>query len=276
MELVAMRLRDYLEVHKDLYFPHRHSFYQIVVFTQGGGQHAIDFQNHAVVPGQVYAMSPGQIHVWKFSDDTDGYILNFNESFYTTFLQNAHYLRDFPLFHSSALPVVSQLDAQSLEKVTALVEAMLEEERTNEPFKMERLRSLLTLVMIEISRVVPPSYRAGISPHHLSLMRQFEHLIEEHFYQKRLPKEYAELLFISPNYLNTIAQATLGISAGDLIRERVILEIKRLLANSDLLISQIADRLHFDDNAYFTRFFKKYTGYTPEVFRANFLRSLKG
>ena len=63
----------------------------------------------------------------------------------------------------------------------------------------------------------------------------------------------------------------LGRSAGDLIRERVVLEAKRLLINSDLLVSQIADLLNFDDNAYFSRYFRKYTGHTPESFRVNFL-----
>jgi AraC-like DNA-binding protein len=65
----------------------------------------------------------------------------------------------------------------------------------------------------------------------------------------------------------------MGASAGDLIRERVLLEAKRLLANSDLMISQIAETLNFEDNAYFTRFFKKYLGTTPEGFRAAYAQS---
>jgi len=78
---------------------------------------------------------------------------------------------------------------------------------------------------------------------------------------------------MTPNHLNALTNNVLGKSAGDLIRERVLLEAKRLLANSDLLISQIAESLQFEDNAYFTRFFKKYLGTTPEGFRVSYMQS---
>jgi len=63
----------------------------------------------------------------------------------------------------------------------------------------------------------------------------------------------------------------LGKSAGEVIRDRVILEAKRLLVNLDLTITNIAGKLNFADNSYFTKFFKKYTGQTPEDFRKNTL-----
>jgi len=61
----------------------------------------------------------------------------------------------------------------------------------------------------------------------------------------------------------------LDISAGELIRNRVILEAKRLLINLNMTVAEIADSLNFKDNSYFARFFKKYTGSTPEEFRKN-------
>jgi len=45
------------------------------------------------------------------------------------------------------------------------------------------------------------------------------------------------------------------------------LEAKRLLAHTNLSISEIAYRLNFQDNSYFGRFFKKYVKITPEAFR---------
>jgi len=56
-------------------------------------------------------------------------------------------------------------------------------------------------------------------------------------------------------------------SAGELIRDRIILEAKRLLVNAKMSVSEIAHELNFVDNSYFSRFFKKYAGVTPEVFR---------
>jgi AraC-like DNA-binding protein len=104
-------------------------------------------------------------------------------------------------------------------------------------------------------------------------MRQFEKLIEQHYREKRLPKEYAEMMFLTPNHLNALTNNVVGKSAGEIIRDRTLLEAKRLLANSDLMIGQIAETLNFEDNAYFTRFFKKYLGTTPEGFRTAYAQS---
>jgi AraC family transcriptional activator of pobA len=59
----------------------------------------------------------------------------------------------------------------------------------------------------------------------------------------------------------------LGIPAGEVIRNRIALEAKRLLINNDLTVQEIAGQLNFADNSYFTKFFKKQVGITPEEFR---------
>jgi AraC-like DNA-binding protein len=151
---------------------------------------------------------------------------------------------------------------------------MLEEfDKKDADFKMDILRGMLSIILVRLSRVVPRSFNEGVSKHNLVLMRQFEILIEQHFRDKRLPKEYAELMFVTPNHLNALTNSVVGKSAGELIRDRILLEAKRLLVNSDLMISQIAESLNFEDNAYFTRFFKKYLGVTPEGFRGAYAQA---
>ena len=81
-DLLISRFAIYLEKHKNLYFPHKHTFYHLVLFTKGGGTHAIDFKTFDVVPYQIYFMIPGQVHSWNFEGDVDGYLLNFSASFF--------------------------------------------------------------------------------------------------------------------------------------------------------------------------------------------------
>lgn len=266
-ELVVTPLRAFVHSHGDLFFPHRHDFYQIVLFTKGGGRHSIDFQQYAIEERQVYYMAPGQIHTWDFEENTEGFIVNFNESFFSSVFHNTHYVREFSLFNLISGVPVNKLSESHHAAVVDLMERMWVEFEAANDYKMDMLRSLLTMILVELSRVAPNTFKEGASKHNMVLMRQFEKLIELHFHEKRLPKEYAEMLFISPNHLNALTNAMLGLSAGELIRERVLLEAKRLLVNSDLLIGQIAARLNFEDNAYFARFFKKYTGSSPESFR---------
>lgn len=273
-EIVVTRLRDFVDSHGDIQFPHRHDFYQIVLFTRGGGRHSIDFQQFEILPHQVYYMAPGQIHTWEFDANTEGYLVNFNESFFTSICHNPNFVRDFPLFSSISGVSVNTLDLSCCAEVEQTFAQMLEEfEKKDRDFTMDILRGMLTIILVRLSRVVPQTFKEAASKHNLVLMRQFEKLIEQHFREKRLPKEYAELMFVTPNHLNALTNNVLGKSAGDLIRERVLLEAKRMLANSDLLINQIAETLNFEDNAYFTRFFKKYLGTTPEGFRASYMQA---
>jgi YesN/AraC family two-component response regulator len=98
---------------------------------------------------------------------------------------------------------------------------------------------------------------------------RFKQLIEDNFVSEKNVSAYAELLDINPSCLNELTKRITGITAGELIRNRVIDETKKLLYSSNLSGKEIAYDLGFDDPAYFSRFFKKYTSLTLKEFRDN-------
>lgn len=273
-EFLVMRISDFMKSHPDLIFPHRHAFYQIVLFTEGGGEHTIDFESYPVKPHQVYYMAPGQIHSWHFKPDAEGYIVNFNESFFTAICHNPNFIAEFPLFNTVSGQPVNVLETECCSEVHGLMERMLDEYQLDADFRNDFLRALLMQMLVLLSRALPKLSKVEVSRHQLTVLRNFEKLIEQHFKEKRLPRDYAEMLFITPNHLNALSNSVLGKPAGELIRERVVLEGKRLLVNSDYTVTQIADMLHFEDNAYFTRFFKKNTSMSPEIFRQDYQKTL--
>ena len=126
---------------------------------------------------------------------------------------------------------------------------------------------MLLRLLITIERTINTKQTDLLGSYNHTLLKNFQLLIEENYSMLRLPKEYAELLYITPNHLNAVCNDLLGISAGKLIRDRIILEAKRLLINLDLLVSEIADKLNFADQSYFIKFFKNHEGLTPEKFR---------
>lgn len=272
-EFVITTIRDFLEGCPQMEFPHRHKFYQIVLFTEGSGTHSIDFENFTVVPHQAYAMGPGQVHSWDFGPDTDGFIINFNDSFFAAFCQDPNFVEEFPLFNSLSESPAKILEAECCGDIHSLMERMWKEYQKEQEFKQEMLRGMLLQLLAMLSRQMPKTPQPGISSHQRIVLRKFEHLIEKHFREKRLPRDYAELLFITPNHLNALVNSVVGKPAGELIRDRVVLEAKRMLVNSDANISEIANALNFEDNAYFTRFFKKYNGLAPELFRQRYAKS---
>ncbi|MCR6721813.1 MAG: helix-turn-helix domain-containing protein [Chitinophagaceae bacterium] len=87
------------------------------------------------------------------------------------------------------------------------------------------------------------------------LLKNFIQLINLHFREKKLTKDYAALLYVTPNHLNALSKDVTGRSAGELIRERIILEAKRLLVNAQMNISEIAAELSFERQFLFHEIF---------------------
>ena len=149
----------------------------------------------------------------------------------------------------------------------ALFESMLEEINENIEQNLDMIRLKLLELFIIVDMCCNNKNIKNFPQQKQMLLRNFKQLIDKQFRLIKLPKEYAELLYVTPNHLNALCQDLLGKTAGDVIRDRILLEAKRLLTNEGMTITEIAYDLNFQDNSYFTRFFKKYTGTTPEEFR---------
>jgi AraC family transcriptional regulator, transcriptional activator of pobA len=92
-------------------------------------------------------------------------------------------------------------------------------------------------------------------------------LVEEHFRKERLISFYAEKLAITPDRLNDHVKRVSGVTAGHLIRQRVLTEAKRALVFTGQPIHEVSYDLGFADPSHFARFFRKQTGTTPQQFR---------
>lgn len=264
-EFVVERFSSYLRHHKNLNFPHRHNFYHVVFFTEGAGSHSIDFHKFSVVPGQIYFMVPGQVHSWNFEGNIDGYVVNFTSEFFQSFLLRHDYLEMFSFFNGISQDSVINLAQDLLEPIKERFEDLLALNKLNNPMQKDLIKVILLQMFLMIDQ-----YNLKDKPYNqpnYTLLRNFRKLIEKHYTEFRLPKEYADLLFVTPNHLNALCKSTMGIQAGELIRNRILLEAKRLLVNQDMTITEISNELNFNDNSYFTKFFKKQVGMTPEEFR---------
>lgn len=266
-DILISRFAPYLQSHKNLALPHKHTFFHVVLFTEGNGTHAIDFTTFAVKPFQIYFMVPGQVHSWSFEGEVDGYIINFSVPFFQGFLLRPDYLEEFPFFDGTTDHSVIDLPQSSLSQIVQLFEAIIHESEMNANAGLDMVKTLMLQLFILISRLGSRGMAKSTSSYNYTLLKSFQKLVEKSYAELKLPKEYAELLYITPNHLNAICKDMLGIPAGEVIRNRVILEAKRLLINRDHPITSIAYGLNFADNSYFTKFFKKYTGITPEEFR---------
>lgn len=248
---------------------HKHHFYQLLFITEGSGVHTIDFNTYNIEKGDLYILSPGQIHKWLFDSSTKGYVINFTTDFFASFLFRNDYLNDFSFFIGNGnnsrvkFAVFYDFIANTFAKID-------QEYRDHEQGNLDLIRIYLLALFHELEKGIGKQHEELYeNKPQMELLKRFDRLVEMNYIEKKLPKEYAELLFVTPNYLNAVCQKVRNFSAGEIIRNRILLECKRLLTNSALTISEIAYHLNFADNSYFSCFFKKHTGKSPENFRKN-------
>jgi AraC family transcriptional activator of pobA len=266
-EIIAEPFASYLRVHPNLRAPHRHTFYHVVLFTKGSGFHTVDFEQFPVSAGQIYFMSPGQVHSWNFEGEVDGYIINFSDDLLQNFLSDKQYLEQFTFFRSIARESVYNLDDNTFVATNAIFKKIIAEVATPAAFTADLICASLVELFITVQRSVRPTEVKAIPQQNQLILYNFRKLVNTWYAEKRLPKDYAAMLYITPNHLNALCKDLLGKPAGEVIRDRILLEAKRLLVNAELSISEIAFKLAFTDNSHFTRFFKKHTGQTPEEFK---------
>lgn len=99
------------------------------------------------------------------------------------------------------------------------------------------------------------------------LFHKFISLVHDHCDRQREVAFYADRLCISTRYLSGIVRRITQHSAKELIDRTVIMDIKALLQSTTLPIQEIAYRMHFPDQSYLGRYFKKHTGIAPTLFR---------
>jgi AraC-like DNA-binding protein len=243
----------------NLLLPHKHDFFMLLLITGGGGTHTIDFTTHETGAAQVHFLAPGQAHSWVFRPGTTGYQLLFDPGF----LPGA---APWPFYSFSAQPVLAIQKAQQ-QKLVAELDALLEEYHQTDRLAPRLLQSRLLTLLTLLERY----YTAAYPEYNPSPIRQtatrFLALLERHYKENATAEFYAAQLNITPQYLNSICKKETGVTAGDCIRRRLLLEAKRLLTFSDLDVKEIAYGLGFSDTSYFSRFFRRYAGMAPMEFR---------
>ncbi|MEA5401646.1 AraC family transcriptional regulator [Arcicella sp. DC2W] len=251
-------------------YPHRHDdFYEILFLTQGEGIHTIDFQNYTIKPNTIFFLSPGQIHELNLSEDVKGYIFLFTSSFYHFNKTDPYKLFELPFFYhlNQETPPIYLENETEKQVITELFKNAIYENQQNLTDSEEAIRALLDLILIQCKRIYPLSKIEEKANKGKILVKRFKQLIEEKSQENLSVKDYASLLAITPNYLSETVKSVTGRTSTDLINDRMILEIKRLLTHTDLGISEIAYQLNFSDQSYFSKYFKKLTNQSPLEFR---------
>jgi AraC family transcriptional activator of pobA len=208
-------------------------------------------------------------HGFRFTPQiTDGWVVSFTEDVADALGdQSGEALSR--LKAVAADPLMPLTGVSEAKRLAALCTDLAEEgSLAREGYRLA-MRGLLALIAIEVVRLAASRARSGA----VTLTRadarveQLRSLVDDNFRKERLISFYAEKLAMTPDRLNDHVKRATGVTAGHLIRQRVLTEAKRQLVFTNQAIHEIAYDLAFSDPSHFTRFFRKQTAMTPQAFR---------
>jgi len=260
--------------HFSVKYPHRHDFFEVLYLMKGSGFHVIDANKYEIQPPCVFFMSPGQAHKLELSSDIEGYIFIFTADFYLLNQSNQNSLIEFPFFYTlhqenPPLLLVNENDIRFLE---TLFRQAISETKNSGDFTLELLRSVLDVILTTCAARYKVNENLLNKGKGQILVKRFFHLIEENNQKNLSMSDYARMIDVTPNHLTQTVKQLTGKTSTQIIKAKQLLEIKRLLVHTNLNVSEIANQLNFEDQSYFTKFFRRETGITPLQYRAEALK----
>jgi len=239
---------------------HSHDYYEIVWITNGKATLSVDLQEHAIDNNMIFCLKPHQPHRFPMDTSMDGFVFSFTEKFFNL---GEH---EFDIsFESSLYQLFNECRPVAMQKTieTEIMDVslkMMKEYENEYPFRALLLKRYFRIFLILLTRHMEESVERVAQTREKELAKRFMELLDKNFWEEKLVSGYATQLAVTANYLNKIVKKITGYSAGHHIRQRVILEAKRMARYSDSGLKEIAYELGFLDSAHFSRFFKSFAG----------------
>ena len=274
VEVLTLESLFQRKIDQVLQLPHRVHFYHILLFTQGTGSHIIDFNKFDYDPETILIVSKGQVQQFHVNPANTGFVIIFTSDYIYENITELDLFHSLRVFEQALFAPSIHLTTEHKIQLLSLVQTMQTEYQASpDELSNEIQRHLLRLLLLEIERIQSTSVVNQPVLRHYQDFVAFRRLLERDLGKSRSVHYYASQLAISPKRLNELTRQVLNKSAKDFIEEQVVLESKRMLAQGDIPIKEIAYQLGFNDPTNLVKFFKKHTQTSPAAFRKQFIPS---
>jgi AraC-like DNA-binding protein len=250
--------------------PARSNQFAIYSIQSGTGTFWADASHFAFGPNSLLFFVPYQHIRFLPESPVYGEVIQFHANFLCVETFHAEVGCSGILFNDPyGIPIVT-LDELAKSEVANLIERIRKEQGGSALAFGEVMLAYLKVLLILAARLKSP--RAGacvpgsIDLRHPMLVK-LRDLIEENYHTLHSPADYAKRLHLTAKTLGRIVRDHLGTTPTDLIRNRILIHAKWQLLHTLKPIKEVSRELGFGDELYFSRLFKKATGYSPTFFR---------
>ncbi|WP_316633098.1 helix-turn-helix transcriptional regulator [uncultured Flavobacterium sp.] len=234
--------------------PHKHNnYFEIIYLLKGNGIHTIDYIQYPIKTPTIFFIRKEQVHHWNIESIPQGYVLLLKKGFVE---------RSLDVELKNLLSRVSALGCLFL-KENSTIETFFQLLITENDFTVTE--GILKALLAKITNTALPFSTSNNKTSDNLLL--FKELLNDVSDLRNNVSYYAEKLNTTPQNLNAVSRKVLNLSASEIIAQHIISEAKRLLIYTGNNVSEIAFSLNFKDTSHFVKYFKRHTGFTPQVFR---------
>jgi len=253
------------------YFDHlqRNNYYSLIWVTEGAGKLKTDFSEYSFEENSLFAFTPYQPFMFS-SNLVKGIAIYFHADFFCIHKHQTEVTCNGVLFNNIYQRPFVFVDKELRGTLHKMVDEIRLEMQNPGLAQYELLISYMKIFLIAASRSKlqqQPQETALKEEKEPLILQNLKEAIEKDFKSKHTPGDYAVLLNISPNALARITKSYFNKTLTDLITERIIIEAKRELYLTNKTVKEVAWELGYEDEYYFSRFFKKNVNISPQIYR---------
>ncbi|OKS88048.1 helix-turn-helix domain-containing protein [Mucilaginibacter polytrichastri] len=255
----------------DSYFNQQknYNYYSMILVIKGKGRLKADFSEYEFKENSLMTFSIYQPYMIKAEGEFNGLLINFHPDFFCIHKHHNEVACNGVLFNNIYESPQVQLKETEMELLTTLVNQLKAEMQNTAVAQYELMIAYLKIFLINASRIKIGTQllKASSTEKEPFILKTLKDAIEEHYKSKHSASDYADLLNISAKALNRISKTHFNKTLSNLIAERIIIEAKRELYLTEKPVKTIAYELGFNDEFYFSRFFKSNAEISPQIYR---------
>ena len=246
-------------------------YFEIIFFKKAKGTLVVNQQKLDITDNSIVFISTFQKRQWKLnSEHLEFTTLIFQEDFLNDFFADKLFTYRLLYFYQAEYPLLIPVLPEQMMKFCGLLTEIKTELIETKPDGVHIIRSLLYYLLQTLNREYATRNQLSLLKPDNNYAYQFKKLMESHIREKRRVNDYADMLAISRVSLNKAVKGQFGVTATELVRQRLLVEIQNLLIHSDKTISEISYDLGFSEPNHLMRFFKAQTKKTMSEFIDSF------
>lgn len=249
----------------------RNNYFSLIWVKEGSGKVKTGFSEFDFQDNTLFAFAPFQPFSFSSENSIRGIVINFRPEF--LFINQHEKAKSFKevLYNNESQPPFVHIDRKSSSTFDMLCENIEIEMENGLLAQQDLLGAYLRIFLINASRLKmeqqPLTAVAQQESKEHYLLQKLKDAIEENFRTKHSPSDYASMLYVTTKTLAKVSKMHYNKTLSNIINERIIIEAKRELYLTSKTVKKIAWELGYEDEYYFSRFFKVNTNMSPQKYR---------